>query len=224
MEGSARPEWLEDNGESPTPPEWLEDNGETPTPSTGANTSSLSIDQFGESKTDESAEKKSRFCSFGCFLNLINRTCVLNLISLAFAVLFVYSAIVQTNDSDAIQWIIFYSVNAAVPVLFVVQYTFCSCLPVKLTIQLSVVSAIWSIVYIVISSVNVRDVLEATSATDAAVSANATDAAVSASATDVGDNDNQTLLEEAIFENAGASIGLLSALYHIIVAKCCIET
>ena len=36
------------------------------------------------------------------------------------------------------------------------------------------------------------------------------------------DNDNQTLQEEYIFELAGASIGLLSSLYHPIVAKCCV--
>eukprot|EP00535_Pseudo-nitzschia_heimii_P012455 CAMPEP_0197193236 /NCGR_PEP_ID=MMETSP1423-20130617/26753_1 /TAXON_ID=476441 /ORGANISM="Pseudo-nitzschia heimii, Strain UNC1101" /LENGTH=196 /DNA_ID=CAMNT_0042646369 /DNA_START=73 /DNA_END=663 /DNA_ORIENTATION=+ len=192
MEASATPEWLQDDDTSPKP-----------------TATSLSIDQLGDDKPDESAGKKSKsvFCSFGCVF--------LNLISLAFFGLFVYSAVVQNNDADGLQWIIFYSVNAAIPALFVVQYTFCSCIPVKLIYLLSVVTAIWSTVYIVISSLNVSNIMGG-DATNAAANVNAT--------TNVGDDDNQTLLEAAIFENAGAAIGLFSSLYHPLVAKCCVKT
>ena len=172
-------------------PEWLQDNGESPPPSTD-----ITGDQFGESQAEQSAEKSSRFacCSLGCIF--------LNLISLAFIGLFVYSAITQTNDVDGLQWIIFYSINAAIPAFFVVRYTFCSCFPVKLIYLFSVIATIWSIVYIVISSLNLKD----------------------GGSSGAGENENPTLRQDIIFELAGASVCLISSLYHLFITKCCIKT
>jgi hypothetical protein len=37
-----------------------------------------------------------------------------------------------------------------------------------------------------------------------------------------GDEDKRTLQEELIFEVAGAGLGLVSALYHMMATKCCV--
>lgn len=175
-------------------PEWLQDNGESPNP-----TASGPSDTFGESSTDDAnktdqASKSSR-CSCGRVF--------LGLISLILIAIFVYSAIVQGNDEgDAIQWIIFYSLNAVVPAIFLMHYI--CCFPVRVLHLFSVAMVIWSIVLIVIASLKLSD-----TAAGGGVSG--------------GDNDNATLQEEYIFELAGASIGLVSSLFHSLMAKCCVK-
>lgn len=160
-------------------PEWFDDEGEV-------NDAAVGGEKTGKSRCS---------CSAGCV--------ILSLAELVLCALFVYSAIVQNNDVDGIQWIVYYSLSAAIPALFMVYYT--CCFPAMAIYFLSTVTAIWSIVYIVIASLNVKD-------TPAGGAAEGT-----------GDNDNTTLRTEYIFELSGASIGLFSALYHTCMVKCCVK-
>lgn len=173
MVKSQKPGWFVEKSQKP---EWFEDE-------------SNDKDAEGE----KTAKKSFCFCSAACV--------VLSVTELLLCALFVYSAIVQNNDADGIQWIVYYSLNAAIPALFMVYYT--CCFPAKAIYFLSKITAIWSIVYIVIAALNVKN-------TPAGGDADGT-----------GDNDNVTLRTEYIFELSGASIGLFSSLYHAVGVKCC---
>jgi hypothetical protein len=167
-----------------TTPHWLKDDGN----SSGAAVTNLSdpfdgsANALDDNNKSDKAYSGSRYCSFVFIL--------LSLISLAFLGLFVYAATTQDDDVSGLQWIIFYSLNAAVPAIFLVYYT--CCFPLMVIPLLSAVTAVWSVVYIVIASLKVKDTA-AGGATDG-----------------TGDNDNQTLRQEYIYELAGASIGLFS--------------
>ena len=180
MNGSGTPEWLQKDGE-------------------GSKTSNSNVvdpvDGSTENDENESSSKsRLSFISGGCVL--------LTLVSIALFGLFVYAAVVQGNDVDALQWIIFYSFNAALPALFLVYYM--CCFPVIAIYILSALVAIWSIVYIVISSLKLKN----TSGGDV---------------DEAEDTNGQSQREEVIFELAGASICLFSSLYHSVMAKCCVK-
>mmetsp|Transcript_35248 Transcript_35248/g.38997 ORF Transcript_35248/g.38997 Transcript_35248/m.38997 type:complete len:182 (+) Transcript_35248:1-546(+) len=145
----------------------------------------------------EIMERKSR-CSFASI-------CI-NLISCVLVALFVYSAIVQTNDNDGLQWIIFYALNAVLPAIFMCYYTPRISLSVIYIYLLSAVTSVWSIVLIVIASLNIRDTPPEGGTNERG-----------------GDNDKLTLREEYIFELAGALICLFSSLYHPMIARFCVK-
>lgn len=154
-------------------------------------------DEANDGSTDakQSAKKSFCSCSAGCV--------ILVLTEIVLCALFVYSAIVQNNDVDGIQWIVYYSLNAVIPAMFMVYYT--CCFPAAAITFLSGITFIWSVVYVVIAALKVKD-------TPAGGDAEGT-----------GDNDNVTLLTEYIFELSGASIGLFSSLYHPLMVKCCVK-
>ena len=190
MIGSGTPDWLEDNGESAK----KSGSGLDPFADESTTASEINNGNDNNDKTNKESSSRSRFaCSFGAIL--------LTLISLALLGLFAYAAYTQNNDIDGIQWIIFYSCNAAVPAIFLVYYV--CCFPAKAMYLLSAATAIWSIVYIVLAALKVKD-------EPAGGDTNGT-----------GDNDGQTLREEYIYELAGASIALFSSLYHACMTKCC---
>lgn len=163
MNASATPEWLQDNGEKPT----------NMAPSAASE--------------EEKTEKASRcaFCSCGCIF--------LVLISLVLCALFIYAAIVQTNDTEPIQWIVLYSFSAAVPAMFLMHYIWC--FPPLAIYFVSLVTAVWSIVYFVIMGKEVQSVKSA------------------------GEEININL----IYDLSGASVVMFNALYHCIMVKCCVR-
>lgn len=160
-------------------PEWLEDNGGKPTEAT------TSSDDPNVEESDEK-QKTSRCacCSCGCI-------CV-NLMSFVLCALFVSAAILQTNDDEPLQWIIYYSFNAIIPAMFLVYYMWC--FPVLAIYFLSLVTAAWSIVYIIMNAISIKEWPK-----------------------------GEELDENVIYDIAGASVCLLSSLYHPIVAKCCVK-
>jgi hypothetical protein len=91
--------------------------------------------------------------------------------------------------------------GAAIPAVFLVYYM--CCFPSIAMYILTAAVAIWSIVYIVISSLKLKDTPKG------------------GDTTGTGDNANQTLRQEYAYELAGASIGLVSSLYHACMAKYC---
>ena len=184
MQGSDTPDWLRDDGSSPAPP------------AAGA-PETLEAAPTTDEATKKTGSSRSR-CpfSFGAFS--------VGLISLALLALFAFSATVQDNDVDGLVWIVFYACNATVPAAFLVYYT--CCFPLLPVYLLSIATATWSIVFIVIAALKVNDT-PAGGATD----------------DDTGDNDNQTLRQELVFELAGSSLALFSSLYHIVMARCCVK-
>jgi uncharacterized membrane protein len=176
-------------------PQWLDGNGESP----GAAESAVDVpaDESAQEDKEASSKKCSFFacCSFGC-------VCV-NLVSIVLIVLFAYSASVQYNDIDGVEWVSFYSLNAVIPALFLISYMYC--FPVLAIYLLSLATSVWAIVYIVAAAAMVKK-------TPAGGDQEGT-----------GDNDNVTLQTEYIYELAGASIALASSLYHSLMAKFCIK-
>jgi hypothetical protein len=144
---------------------------------------------------DQTNQRKSFSCSCGAVMIL--------LISTAFLALFVYSATTQNNDSDKLKWVIFYALSASLAALFMVSYM--CCFPAKVFYVLSVGMIIWSIVIIVMTAMDFKK----TEKGGAKVG--------------TGDNDNQTLRQELGYELGGASLSLLSSLYHMTMVCCCMN-
>ena len=120
-------------------------------------------------------------------------TCLICGLSFVFLCLFLYSTIVQHNDSDAIQWYIFYAIQAAIPLLFIIYYFTTRCSMKQLyyaphiLYMLSGAMFIWSIVNIIVISVKLGE----------------------------GDPD-----EELTWELGGVCLGAVSDIYHIILMAC----
>lgn len=186
-------------------PDWLKANDadveagsttelDTPTSQSTTDTTTNKNNNGGDDSPGSSS-KRSFTCSCGAAMVL--------LISTAFLGLFVYSAIVQNNDGDGLQWLIFYALNGALVAMFMLYYM--CCFPQKAIYGLGFGMTVWAIVYIVIASLNFRD------------------APKGGDKAGTGDNDNQTLREEIGYEIGGASLGALSALYHVFMVKCCVN-
>ena len=116
-------------------------------------------------------------------------------ISLLFFAAFVYSTVVQNNDVDMLLWSIFYGLHAGVVFLSMVYFKCPISKLEKLIYFLSAGIAVWSTVYVVLISLKLANSVE-----------------------EGGEK------EEYIYELAGASIGLFSALYHGAVVRCCVKT
>ena len=173
----------------------------------GLDVSENNVDSSKNKNAQESSS--SSRVSFVCGL--------LTVVSLLLLILFVYSASVQANDSDGLQWTVYYSFVAAVPALYLVFYL-CSCGPAAaLAIYvLSTAVGIWSIVVIVISALKLQEV----SNDDGEETGTTTTNDIG----DVGDNPNQTVQQEVSLELGGAAIGLVSSVYHATMTLCCVST
>jgi uncharacterized membrane protein len=150
--------------------------------------------------TTSDNETKSRFSSCSCGAVMIL------LISTAFLAIFVYSATTQNNDSDKLQWLIFYSLSTALVALFMISYLCCGIFfPARAFYGLAVGMSIWAIVIIVLTALDFAK------------------AEKGGAKTGTGDNDNQTLRQELGYELGGASLSLLSSLYHTLMVCCCVN-
>jgi len=135
-------------------------------------------------------------------------------ISIILTIIFAYSAIVQYNDSDSVfVYATFYTLHFAFSFFVSLQHML-SCLNcdtrdesgnfarVKLVFWVvASVMAIWSVVMIIIPAAKLP------------VEGGEEDKG--------GDNNDATLEEEIHYEIAGASLGLFSALYHVIWIQMC---
>lgn len=192
-------------------PDWLQTNDEEAAASGGfaADLEKVTSDEPAEdSPTNKKKKRKSsttRDTSAGddspsrpplCSC----RTIFLLLVSGIFMALWIYSAIVQNNDLQGIQWIVFYSLHASLAATFMV-YWLC-CFPEKVLYLLAAAMSVWSIVYVIIASIQL-------------------------SKTDKGGADTEngrSEFEDIAYELGGACVALLSALYHGCMAKYCIKT
>lgn len=115
-------------------------------------------------------------------------------VSILLFALFIYAAVVQNNDSDAVVWYLFYALHAVLPATVILHCVF----PAKVTYVLSAVMVLYSLVLIIISAVNLAGVKEGEKT----------------------QNGQSSLQEELAFELGGACLGLISAVYHGGVVKC----
>ena len=187
---SGTPDWLQsnNNGEEPAAPAFsadLEavDSGVSETNSKRQSSSSGGVD----------GEKPSRPSLCSC------RTIFLLVVSCVFLGLFIFSAVVQNNDLQGIQWIVFYSLHAALAAAFIVYWT--CCFPPKVLYLLSAAMTVWSIVYIIIKSIDLSKTEKGGPETA----------------------NGRTEFEDIAFELAGACIGAASSLYHSFMTRCCVK-
>ena len=146
---------------------------------------------LNDSDEQEPSPRRRRWCP----------TVALTIVSALFLVLFVYAAIANSNDGEGfrIMWIAFYSLHAALAGLAIVQRA-CAVLNTFLP-SMAIFLAVWSTTLMIL----------------AAIQASRTD---SGGPEQGGDIDGRDEKEEHIFEAAGAGLGLLSALFHLLVVKC----
>ncbi len=130
---------------------------------------------------------QQRCCNFKSF-------CLIGISTITLA-LFLYASIVQYNDPDSAKWAIYYGLQAAIPLLFVLHFfTWISTTAVVLC-AVSLGMIIWSIVMIVLISIELKNLL--------------------------GGEEYQR--EEFVNELSGVSLGIFSALYHVIVTRFCVR-
>ena len=122
-------------------------------------------------------------------------TCAVSSVILA---AFIYATVVQHNDHDKNLWSSFYGLQAAIPVIFLVHYFFTTQVLDKVIYFLSSGMIVWSIVFIILISQELGELVQQ-------------------------DAPDVDMREEYIFELSGASLGLLSAMYHTILTFCCIR-
>jgi hypothetical protein len=124
-----------------------------------------------------------------------------SIISSLFFATFVYSSVVQQNDRNGIQWLLFYAFHAMIPVMYMLHIS--CCFPEKIIYGVAVAMGIWSVVYIIISAVNLSKT------------------APGGEKVGTGDDDNRTLYDELLFELCGSTLTLVSVLYHVMMMRCC---
>jgi Na+/melibiose symporter-like transporter len=135
-------------------------------------------------QNSEDTPKRSFRCSCGAALILM--------ISAAFLGIFIFSAIMQNNDSDSVLWLLFYSLSAATAAMFMLHYL--CCFPQKVFYVLTVGMAVWAIVMVIITSLKFKDTAKGA---------------------------DREYREELGYELGGTALSLLSSLYHALMVVCC---
>ena len=118
----------------------------------------------------------------------------LNGISTIFLATFLFATIVQYNDPDGAMWSIFYGFQAAIPLLcFVHFFTRIGTTGVVICV-VSLGIIVWSTIMIVLISIELKNL-------------------------SVNDEYYADQQEELVFELSGVSLGIGSALYHILITR-----
>ena len=183
-------------------PDWLENNDpesqsgkDWDTSEKAVTTSPTDVSPTSTSgSTKGNQSRDSSSSSAAASSSWCKRLCIMGLSALLSGA-FIYSAIVQKNDKDKFEWYIFYSISAAIPAFFLCQYMLC--FPAKIIYALSFGMTVWSIVMIILISPKIKDTPKG--------------------------GDDKTLREEYIYELAGVSLGLFSAVYHTMASRCFIS-
>ena len=71
-----------------------------------------------------------------------------------FFALFIYSASVQTNDPDSVQWTLFYALHASIAGMYILHIS--CCFPDKIIYVIASAMSIWSVAFLAISAVNLN--------------------------------------------------------------------
>jgi hypothetical protein len=111
--------------------------------------------------------------------------------SALFAAAFIYAALTGKGGGSKLVWYIYYAISAAIPIFFLCHYILC--FPVKVIYALSLGMAVWSIVNVVMASLDLKDHSK---------------------------SEDKSVHKDLIWELAGVSAGLFSALYHGCASRC----
>jgi hypothetical protein len=130
--------------------------------------------------------------------------CIALSISALLFVLFIASSVVQDNDTDgsAILYLIFYALHAIVAGAYFFSHFMCQVRMSRFVTGLGSAMLIWSIGFIINSSIDYSRTTAADDITKAG-----------------GDIPNASNKEGIAYEIAGATLGAISALYHICMAR-----
>jgi hypothetical protein len=133
---------------------------------------------------------RQRFCNY-------KSVCLIGISTICLAA-FLYATIVQYNDPDGMKWSIFYGLQAAIPLLFLVHFFTRIGTTGVVICAVSFGVIIWSIIMIVLVSTELKNLSE---------------------------NDEYYVeqREELVFELSGVLLGTGSALYHIIITHFCVR-
>lgn len=198
-------------------PDWLKEGSgttATPTAQEGAAaasntfTSSLELDDGAAPPPTSPAASAANSSSISSSPNPCWRKTVRYLnwgVSLGLLAVFVASAVLQKNDANSSwNWVLFYAFHAATVALF---FFFRACASVecidKPLLVLGGGMLVWSVVMVAISGKQLSD-------------AKSSDAG--------GDSDRLNDRQEKQLEVAGASLGLISAVYHVAIWKFCCQS
>lgn len=127
----------------------------------------------------------------------------LSVVSAILFILFVFSVVANANDGEGsrFMWMAFYALHAGLAVLLLLSSCCFSALGCdRLILSLSMSLALWSALLLIVSSINASNAEEGPE--------------------EGGDIDGRDDKEAAIFEAAGAGLGLFSALFHAAVFCC----
>jgi hypothetical protein len=166
------------------------------------NMTSVEIDTPGKDTTPTMGNNSTSSTTNGKCSKVCNYICMA--ISAFLFILFVASSVVQDNDTggSAIVYLLFYALHAIVAGLYLLSTCLCTQRCAKGVIALGVGMFVWSVVFVIISSVQVSKLTPADDIVE-----------------EGGDNPHATKKEEIAYEIAGAALGMCSTMYHIFMAR-----
>ena len=135
--------------------EWADDHskGCASETSIGVSETEVTID-FNDSREIDIAEPSDDVTEEGSHLWHMLAKCMHLTISLLFFSVFVIGAASQSDGTEDTPFIVFFSLNAAVPIVFIIYYL-CSFKVTGLHV-LAMITAFWSIIYIVIAAMSLQ--------------------------------------------------------------------
>ncbi len=132
------------------------------------------------------------------------RTVALSLFSTVLFAVFVLFAAVTSKDNFGASWVLFFSFNAAMPVIFLIYWV--SCFPIFAIHILAMINGMWSIIYLMSAATKGQD--EGTTLKDMNIQDTTTSAVL------MQQNNIITM----------ASIGFFSSMYHSLLAERFLDT
>ena len=135
--------------------EWADDHskGCASETSIGVSETEVTID-FNDSREIDIAEPSDDVTEEGGHIWHMLAKCMHLTISLLFFSVFVIGAASQSDGTEDTPFIVFFSLNAAVPIVFIIYYL-CSFKVTGLHV-LAMITAFWSIIYIVIAAMSLQ--------------------------------------------------------------------
>lgn len=196
--------WLEDESESSytydvskdgTYGEYFEDDTEDERGEISCDETGKTSAITGERDADEELDSSH--------IELI-RTVALSLFSTVLFAVFVLFAAVTSKDNFGVSWVLFFSFNAAMPVIFLIYWV--SCFPIFAIHILAMINGMWSIIYLMSAATKGQD--EGTTMKDMSIQDTTTSAVL--------------MQQNSIITMA--SIGFFSSMYHSLLAELFLDT
>ena len=211
MTKSESSDWMEDDSSS------SESSIETRSEWSVGDTSKSSIETRKRSKRtcsewlDDDTRNRSEETddqSYSPFPWGLVRSFTLGMFSAILFSVFVLAAANTSDEGGDVSWVFFYSLNAAVPAIFLVYFAYW--FPVKVIHLLAMINAVWSIVYLILAALKVGEKKE-------------TFQGASVTAMQVQDRATTGVLMQQNAIIVMSSIGFFSSMYHSIMVEHCVK-